>query len=151
MPSIHPVALDSDIQFLRSSNMVKILIGTCVDAANTCHVCPFSLCNFHESYASNFVVGKDGSKPCHCYTCKSRDICKSRERVSKVWLHSQLHGWLDQLLQLHVSRASKPAQTSSTIWATQGKTWSLYLIIFVFVANRYQWNTENFFDVVMAM
>ena len=39
MPSIHRVALDSDLQLLRSSNTVNLvkihIVGSCVDAANT--------------------------------------------------------------------------------------------------------------------
>ena len=135
MPTIHQVALDSDLQFLRSS----ITVGTSnrqwcwysqhINVNKSCLWVskPLSLWTVHKSFASN-LIGKDGSKPCHCYLCESWDVCKSRERASKVWPHSQSYGWLDQLLHLHVPRTSEAAQASSIVWATQGKTWSLNMV-----------------------
>ena len=96
----------------------------------------------NHSWIQTFCLGKDGSKPCHCYLCESWDVCESRERASKVWPHSQPHGWLDQLLHLHVPRTSEAAQASSIVWATQGKMWSLKMVAMTVqtynnLANRY--------------
>ena len=103
MPSIHPVALDSDIHFLRHSNMVnmvKILIGTCVNAANTHHVC--ELVNlFHYVTSMNpmlqtLLQGKTGPNLVTVTCVNPETFARAEREPQKIdFICNCMGGWIN--------------------------------------------------------